>query len=267
MKKFLLLPSDFFRIPNMTGFDRAVLSELLQHDMRGDGVVFPSQARIAKALTSTRASVSRSIQHLESKGHITKAKRDGRSNEYQISGRFLVDSLLRRPARSDTRRQPELLLPIKSSGEPLPPTSTVTNRTTIGPPTVTSSTTIERPRTRLNLTTTRLKLSPGKRKNEGKNPSSSTGLVAARESKEILNSATRRAARAGPNFADPAVRRAKWMSDCIEWMTGNWPTAEVKAAMEVIVGEPESAAAKQLLERASAERRQRRSHAAGGESR
>lgn len=204
MKQFLLIPGDFPRIRELRGLAGPVLLELLHCDLRGDGLVWPSHTLIAKRLTASRAQVTRALARLEAGGFIARIKR-GRSNAYQIAERFLVDSLLRRPARTakpGQREQRELLLPIIGVQ-----TTPMEASTGVQP------TPIERPKIGLDPTPHGVRLSHGRRKKElDSNPASATGTVAAREVEEIIDRVSlARSARPGSE-SGKARAREQWIA-------------------------------------------------------
>ncbi len=265
MRDFVILPGDFMELLD-SDLERRVLFRMLRHaDRRGR--CFMGHEHLADAIKTSRGSVTTTIGKLAAKGHVEKVPR-GRGFIYQISERFLVSAQARRPARSDGRVQPGLLLPIDGAQAASAPRKTGAQRAPPAPVDKTP-TGLESeppaPPTGLKSEPTCPDSSPRKRAKERLNPSSTSESEAARAridagavEKILSTTIPRRAARAGPDFADPAVRRAKWMSDCIEWIVRSWAPAAAQAAVTVIIEDSEGPAAKRLLERASAERQARR---------
>jgi hypothetical protein len=250
-KPFLVLPRDFFRA--LDGLKLRVLGELIgRADLTGR--CYPSHAKIAADLKASRANVTRAINQLEDDRSIARVNKK-RPTTYQISERFLVRLSPQRQARPDDRRQPSLLLPIE--GVRSPP-GKVTNGVETTPKTEKSLVSKRHP--------DGVETTPGRESRKRKNPFPSTepGPARAREvsaaSRKIiedLNSGLGRASPAlGPNFADPAVREAQWISNCLERMRLKWPSVEYQQAVALITEDAESPAARRLLERASAERKQ-----------
>jgi len=115
VKDVLVLPGDFFEI-DMTDRERRVLATLMRHDLKGDGLVWPSQASIAEKLGLDRADVTRAINGLAAAGHIAIIRR-GRANSYRLADRFIAAREGARRAKPASRRQGHLMLPIEGRRE------------------------------------------------------------------------------------------------------------------------------------------------------
>lgn len=198
MKDILVLPGDFMEMLE-SDLERRVLARMIRHaDSRGR--CFASHAHIAGAIKTGRGAVTRTIAELEKRGIVAKTKR-GRGLAYQISERFLVSATAPRPARSDERRQPGLLLPMTGaksahvSPQP-PPTCADTAHMTCADTALTCA-----------------KSAHGKRVQERYKPSSTTELVAAREAakENFGEESLARSARPGDDAGKERAREA-WIS-------------------------------------------------------